>query len=70
MSFKSKITYNPNMTLYDLEKAYILEALEYYEGNRTQAAAALGITIKTLYNKMHEFELFEKFSVKDSRGQR
>ncbi|MEO0336582.1 MAG: helix-turn-helix domain-containing protein, partial [Pseudomonadota bacterium] len=28
-----------------------------------QAANALGITIKTLYNKLHEYGEFEKYAV-------
>lgn len=55
--------YDPTIPLHELEKRYILKALNYFEGNKTQAANALGITIKTLYNKLHEYGEFERFSV-------
>jgi transcriptional regulator with PAS, ATPase and Fis domain len=55
--------YDPTITLYELEKRYILKALNYFDGNKTQAANALGITIKTLYNKLHEYGEFEKYAV-------
>jgi len=47
--------YDPNITLYELEKQSILKSIQHFNGNKTQAAAALGITIKTLYNKLHEY---------------
>jgi len=55
--------YDPTLTIHELEKRYILKALNYFEGNKTQAANALGITIKTLYNKLHEYGEFEKYAV-------
>ena len=55
--------YDPTITLGELEKRYILKALAHFDGNKTQAANALGITIKTLYNKLHEYGEFEKFAV-------
>ncbi len=55
--------YDPTIPLHELEKRYILKSLSYFEGNKTQAANALGITIKTLYNKLHEYGEFEKFAV-------
>ena len=63
---EQKITtddYDPTTTLYELEKRYILKGLNYFDGNKTQAANALGITIKTLYNKLHEYGEFEKYAV-------
>jgi two-component system response regulator HydG len=58
-----KAEYDPSITLSELEKRYILKALFHFDGNKTQAAQALGITIKTLYNKLHEYGEFEKFAV-------
>lgn len=55
--------YDPTITLGELEKRYILKALHHFDGNKTQAAQALGITIKTLYNKLHEYGEFERFAV-------
>ncbi|MFZ3230487.1 MAG: sigma-54 dependent transcriptional regulator [Pseudobdellovibrio sp.] len=55
--------FDPAVPLYELEKKYILKALGHYGGNKTQAAQGLGITIKTLYNKLHEYGEFEKYAV-------
>ncbi len=55
--------YDPTLSLHELEKRYILKALGYFDGNKTQAANALGITIKTLYNKLHEYGEFERYAV-------
>jgi len=55
--------YDPSLTLHELERRYIVEALKHFEGNKTQAANALGITIKTLYNKLHEYGEFENFAI-------
>jgi two-component system response regulator HydG len=57
------IEYYHSVTLYEIEKKYILKALHHFGGNKTQAAQNLGITIKTLYNKLHEYGEFENFSV-------
>lgn len=55
--------YDPTVPLHELEKRYIVEALRHFEGNKTQAANALGITIKTLYNKLHEYGEFDNFAI-------
>jgi transcriptional regulator with PAS, ATPase and Fis domain len=55
--------YDPDVTLYEVEKSHILKALHYFNGNKTRAAHSLGITIKTLYNKLHMYGEFENFSV-------
>jgi DNA-binding NtrC family response regulator len=43
------------MRLEELEKQAIRAALRQTGGNRTDAAAALGISIRTLRNKLHEY---------------
>ncbi len=44
-------------TLEELEREHILKALERHKNNKTHAAAALGVTLKTLYNKLHDYGL-------------
>ncbi len=43
------------MTLHELEKRHILETLEVQGQNRTKTSAILGISIRTLRNKLHEY---------------
>jgi len=42
-------------TLHQLEKKLILETLEAHHQNRTKTAAILGISVRTLRNKLHEY---------------
>ncbi len=51
-------TQQPNgevVTLAELEKRHILTALDQCKGNRTHAAKLLDISIRTLRNKLHEY---------------
>ena len=50
------------MTLHDLEKMHIIRSLDHLNGNKTRAAKALGITVKTLYNKLHSYGLVQSKS--------
>lgn len=44
---------NPEMTLKDMERELILRKLQLTHGNRTQAANELGISVRTLRNKLN-----------------
>lgn len=46
----------PGRTLDDIERGVILEALLYHHGNRTHTAKALGISIRTLRNKIADYK--------------
>ena len=41
--------------LRDVETQFILETLKHHQGNRTHAARTLGISLRTLRNKINEF---------------
>ena len=47
---------SPAATLDDLEREHILRVLHESEGNRERAAAILGISSRTLYRKLREYE--------------
>ncbi|MFO0415806.1 MAG: sigma-54-dependent transcriptional regulator [Pseudomonadota bacterium] len=44
------------VTVQEMEKALILETLRATDNNRTEAAKLLGISIRTLRNKLHEYK--------------
>ena len=60
--FDANLTSAPpvEMPLEELERIHILRCLSHFEGNKTRAAQSLGITIKTLYNKLHRYGILDK----------
>lgn len=53
-----------NKTLADVEREHIEFMLEVTCNNKNETARRLGIANKTLYNKLHELGLFEKWRCK------
>ena len=45
------------LTLGSVERQHILKLLEAYGGNRQQAAEALGISRKTLYRRLRQYNI-------------
>ena len=43
-------------TLEEIEMAHVLRVLEKHKGSKTAAAAELGISLKTMYNKLNRLE--------------
>jgi DNA-binding NtrC family response regulator len=50
------------MSLADLEKQHIFIAMDKTDGNRTHAAKLLGISVRTLRNKLNEYGVPAKYS--------
>jgi transcriptional regulator with GAF, ATPase, and Fis domain len=49
-----------DVPLEEVEKNHILRTLAYNHGNKTKTAQSLGITIKTLYNKLHRYGVIKQ----------
>lgn len=58
----------PGYTLDKIEESAIRQALNYYRGNKTQTASALGISIRTIDNKLNRYGISDvkKELVKDA----
>jgi two-component system response regulator HydG len=45
----------PGLSISDVEKALIFKTLKHFDGKRKETAEALGISSKTLYNRLREY---------------
>jgi len=55
-SMSTALNTSDNLNLADMEKKLIYEALKKTNNHRNKAAQLLGITVRTLRNKLHKFE--------------
>ncbi len=51
---KEEIFTNP-MPVYDLQKEHIIETLKEFNGNRTKTAKALGLSVRTIRNRIRDY---------------
>ncbi|MEM6638832.1 MAG: sigma-54 dependent transcriptional regulator [Pseudomonadota bacterium] len=49
-------TIEPGMAIRDVEEILIRKTLEHFGGRRKESAAALGVSLKTLYNRLQTYE--------------
>ncbi len=59
LSSLSTTSGNKQMTIAEMEKVMIIETLERCGGNRTKASDCLGISSRTLRNKLHEYGMMD-----------
>ena len=48
--------WQPGMTLEYVEKISILAAIKFYQGNKTQTALSLGISVRSLHDKLEKYD--------------
>jgi hypothetical protein len=51
----NEVTWQPGMTLAQIERMVIMKALSWFQGNKEQTARALGVSTKTIYNKVEQY---------------
>lgn len=51
-------------TIKEMERRMILTTLRHVDGNKTRAAESLGVSVKTLYNRLSEYGMMEMESAK------
>jgi len=56
ISQSSSFTLNAGLTIAEMERLLIFKTLDQTAQNRTKAAKLLGISIRTLRNKLHEYQ--------------
>ena len=44
-------------TLWEVEKTLIFDTLKEVKGNKTKASKILGISVRTMRNKLHEYKM-------------
>lgn len=54
-----EVTFRPGMSLAAIERVVITQTLKCFDGNKTRTAAVLGISLKTLYNRLNEYRALE-----------
>lgn len=60
------VTWTPGTTLDVIERRAIMECLSFHKNNRTYACKALGISLRTLRNKLSRYRV-EGHDVPDPR---
>ena len=53
------VTFRQGMSLAEIERTVIKETLRRCSGNKTRTAAVLGISVKTLYNRLNEYRALD-----------
>jgi hypothetical protein len=54
------MSWQPGVTLEDIERETIKQALAFYRGNKTKTAASLDIAIRTLDYKLEKYRQLEE----------
>ena len=52
----SSLAMRVGTSIAEMERRLILATLEHFDGDKKRAAAVLGISLKTLYNRLNEYK--------------
>jgi two-component system response regulator AtoC len=52
----------------DIERQVVLATLDYFDGHQQRASFALGVSVKTLYNRLRDWSMLPHAAMSNSRG--
>ena len=52
----NQLRFAVGLTLAEVERRMIMATLEHFDGSKPQAAKTLGISLKTLYNRLKKYQ--------------
>jgi DNA-binding NtrC family response regulator len=55
--FQRSLHFQVGSSIEDVEKRLIMATLEAYGGNKRKTADILGVSLKTLYNRLNQYRL-------------
>lgn len=53
----NRVEWQIGMTLKDVEKKVIQKSMDHFEGNKTKVAATLGVSLRTIDNKVSLYKV-------------
>lgn len=67
MDLSTQVLWSPGMSLETLEQLVITVAYKFYRENKTVTAAALGISARTMTNKLEQYQAREQQRLENER---
>jgi DNA-binding NtrC family response regulator len=52
----SRLSFSVGQSLRTVERRFIVATLAHFHGNKVKTAEVLGISLKTLYNRLHQYQ--------------
>jgi DNA-binding NtrC family response regulator len=63
----SQFGMEPSVSLEEIERSHILAAMKRHRGNRRAVAAELGVSLRTLYNRLRDYKHTNSFAAPSDR---
>lgn len=55
------------LKLSEVKRIHVVGVLRHVNGNKEHAARLLGVTVKTIFNLLHQWDMFEEFKTSWAR---
>jgi hypothetical protein len=56
------VHWQPGVTLREVERQIVEKALQFFHGNKTKAAQSIGVSVRTIDNKIKQYEQDDQYT--------